>query len=62
MRSKSEPNKPLTSIFLLKKQVGMELQMKATLSQLDKIDQHKMSKIVTLERIEARIKKNIQKL
>ena len=59
---KSEPNQPLTSNFLLKRLVGMEFQMKATLTQLDKIDRHKTSKIVTLERIGARIKKNMQRL
>jgi len=61
-RSKSESNKPRTSNFLLKRPVDMELQMTAKLSQLNKLDRHKMSKIVTLERIEARIKKNMKRL
>ena len=61
-RSKTESNQPLTSNFSLKKPVVMELRKKATLSQLDKIDRHKKCKIVTLERIEARIKKNMKRL
>ena len=56
------PIRPLTSNFSLKRVADMELQMKSTLSKLDKINRHKRSRILTLERIEASIKTNMKKL
>ena len=60
LASSKIPVRPLTSKFSLKRLADMELQMKATLSQLNKIDRQKKIKILTLEPIEAKIKKNIK--
>ena len=56
------PVRPVKTIFAPKRVANMELQMKSTLSKLNKINQYKKCRILTLERIESSIKQNMKRL
>ena len=56
------PVRPVNTIFAPKRVANMELQMKSTLSKLNKINQYKKGRILTLERIESNIKENMKRL
>ena len=56
------PVRPVKTIFAPKRVANMELQMKSTLSKLNKIKQYKNGRILTLERIESSIKQNMKRL